>query len=325
MKPEFRRKDQRGLTPFTAREHFLDYLEERLDTVSRAELDKLLEYDVALRLDFEKFQDAVQYCRKLGTFELSAEAREEILSAPTPLETLAKRVNVQHWPVGLRWGAEALLVLTLVLVGVLAIPWSKVIRVSDREEVVLAEIERGQPIHGTEVAAPSVPSPKEFDDEGAEDKPAAAALTPPVPPEPPATVAAPEAPPAPAPATPTPAPKAVVAAATPKPKPAKTERPPIGSLYRGTIGVTNLDATSAKFVEQITAAGGRKAGEVELGWEKGSTRYFHFTSPEARYDEFLAFANQYGAIRINREPHPRAMPEGIVRVILVLREQGGSP
>lgn len=333
MTPEFRRKDQRGLTPFTARELFLDYQEDLLEPVARAEFEKLLENEVSLRLDFEKFQDAVLYCRKVSTLGLSPEAHEEVASAPTPIESIAKKLNVHRWPVGLRWGAEALLVISILLVAVLVIPWGKIIRVSDREEIVLAEIERGQVGgQGTELPA-NLPqaADAQFTDEGAEEKSAAVPVSTPTPatptPAPSATPVLAKATPTPAPATPTPAPKAQAAAPMPT-KPAATpkpERPTIGSLYRGQVEVTNLDATTAKFIEQITVAGGRKAGEVELGWEKGKTRYFHFTIPEARYEEFLGFAGQYGTVQINREPHPRLMPEGIVRVILVLREQGGSP
>lgn len=362
MTPDFRRKNQRGLTPFSARELFLDYLEERLDTGARAEFEKLLENDVSLRLDFEKFQDAVQYCRKISTFTPSPEAREEIASAPTPIENIAKKLNVHRWPTGLRWGMEALLIIGVLLVAVLVIPWGKIIRVPDREEITLAEIERAHtPSQGGDVAGTGAPAPAEaqFADEGAEDKKTApateksapknsvsiaipnvtlpAAPTPtPVPKPTPVAKATPPPKPTPAaPATPSPAAATTTsagkatattnAAAKPTATPGKSERPVAGSLYRGQIEVTNLEATTAKFVEQITAAGGRKAGEVELGWEKGQTRYFHFTIPEARYEEFLTFASQYGSPKINREPHPRIMPEGIVRVILVLREHGDSP
>jgi hypothetical protein len=94
-----------------------------------------------------------------------------------------------------------------------------------------------------------------------------------------------------------------------------------GFLYRGVIYVTNVSAVTPKFVEKITSLGGRKAGGVAIGWPKGSSTYFHFTIPEAKYQSLLDFAEEYGGLKLKKEKHDRVMPEGINRVIFTIEEK----
>jgi hypothetical protein len=95
-----------------------------------------------------------------------------------------------------------------------------------------------------------------------------------------------------------------------------------GELYRGVVAVTNVNATSQKLVEKIKELGGRKAGQVELGWNKnGDSAYFHFTMPASQYDELLAAIQEYGNLKIQKEKHERVMPEGIMRLIITVDEK----
>jgi hypothetical protein len=94
-----------------------------------------------------------------------------------------------------------------------------------------------------------------------------------------------------------------------------------GFLYRGSIEVRNVLAATQKFVDKINTLGGRKAGEVQLGWKKGNSSYFHFTIPEAKYAALIDFAEEYGGLTLKKEKNGRVMPEGIVRVIFTIKEK----
>lgn len=94
-----------------------------------------------------------------------------------------------------------------------------------------------------------------------------------------------------------------------------------GFLYRGTLATTNVEATTPKLVEILSQLGGRKAGQVALGWRKGQGSYFHFTIPEAKYEELEKLLREYGTLVISKEKHDRVMPEGIIRLIIEVGEK----
>lgn len=94
-----------------------------------------------------------------------------------------------------------------------------------------------------------------------------------------------------------------------------------GFLYRGRLKATNVEAITPKLVEFVTELGGRKAGQVDLGWSKGQGSYFHFTIPEAKYEELVKFFREYGSLAISKERHSKVMPEGIIRLIIEVEEK----
>ncbi|MNK99869.1 hypothetical protein D3C87_1202850 [compost metagenome] len=191
------------------------------------------------------------------------------------------------------------------------------------KEVILAEVSKTE-------NAPMIEEKPQFQDEG---------LKPGVTPAPVAAVAASATPVA----SPSVAAKAspvktVVAAApvvkVPTPAPKAEPAPKVdtaadtsasatggGFLYRGDVAVTNLAVVGPKITEKINELGGRKAGAVELGWQKtGTSMYYHFTIPEARYQDLLSFLSVYGKPALSKEKHPRVMPDGIIRLILTVDE-----
>lgn len=99
-------------------------------------------------------------------------------------------------------------------------------------------------------------------------------------------------------------------------QPSRKEDKPKGFVYRGFMTVPNIEDVSDQIVQQIKELGGAKAGEVELGWKRGSLRYFHFTLPLNNEERLLELLRAYGPVRISKDPHPRVMPEGQVRFIL---------
>lgn len=128
-------------------------------------------------------------------------------------------------------------------------------------------------------------------------------------------------------ATETPKPVAVVP--KPLPKPLVKPVPPVveddkkaGGLYRGVLVVTDINEVSAKITQRLVEFGGKKAGEVELGWKKtDKLAYYHFTLPENNIDAAKEFLSNFGSLQIQFENHPRLMPPGVKRLIIEVKER----
>lgn len=95
-----------------------------------------------------------------------------------------------------------------------------------------------------------------------------------------------------------------------------------GFVYRAFMNLDSLDKKSPKIVERIKSLGGVKAGQVELGWRKPKGSYFHFSVPEYQYDELLKSLRNFGPVRIYKDPHWRVMPQGKIRFILWIEDNG---
>ncbi len=89
-----------------------------------------------------------------------------------------------------------------------------------------------------------------------------------------------------------------------------------GFVYRAFMNLNDLDDIGPKIADEIIELGGEKAGEVDLGWKRGSGRYYHFELPEANERKMIERLQVYGPVRISKDPHPRVMPQGQVRFIL---------
>lgn len=115
-----------------------------------------------------------------------------------------------------------------------------------------------------------------------------------------------------------------IAAVEAKPVKQVVEQPTakkVSGLYRASIVVTDLDLTASKITEKLVALGGKKAGEVELGWKKTPTlSYYHLIIPEENLEAAKAFLNNFGKLNIQFENHPRLLPAGTNRIILEVKE-----
>jgi hypothetical protein len=112
----------------------------------------------------------------------------------------------------------------------------------------------------------------------------------------------------------TPKPVAVpVATSPPLVVSAKSSR---GFVYRAFMTLADIENVAPKITQQLKELGAEKAGEVELGWRRGSGRYYHFSMPESNEQRLLENLRGYGPVRISKDPHPRVMPDGQVRFIL---------
>lgn len=318
------KKGQRELTDFFGRELAYDYLNGHLDDERHRAFTKLVESNSSVREEIRRIQSGIEYARRLAEVELNAEVVEQINEPETYLSVLLQKLNFDQWPAGVKWALEAGVVLSVFLVALMVVPWGTLLQKgieSANQAMTLAEILRTpgpEAVRLTEIEKKEVGP---FEDEGASPTAAPVASVG-------ATVSTQK------PATDT---SAVVVApkeAGPVASTGKTEqlddkaeekprKPVEGFLYRGRLLVTNSPVVGPKIRDQITAMGGRKAGQVELGWERSAgVYYFHFTIPEARYDELKELLDAAGTLQISREKHPRVMPDGIVRLIVTVEEGG---
>lgn len=111
-----------------------------------------------------------------------------------------------------------------------------------------------------------------------------------------------------------------------EPKPAKPvatepEGKKVSGLYRASITVSDLDTIAPRITEKLVAMGGKKAGEVELGWKKtASLAYYHVLIPEENLEAVKTFIGNFGKLNIQFENHPRLLPAGTNRIILEVKE-----
>jgi hypothetical protein len=91
---------------------------------------------------------------------------------------------------------------------------------------------------------------------------------------------------------------------------------PKGFVYRAFMNLSDLDVLGPKIADVIRGLGGERAGEVELGWQRGTGRYYHFALPEINEKKVIEQLQVYGPVRISKDPHPRVMPQGQIRFIL---------
>ncbi|MGZ3774462.1 MAG: hypothetical protein ACXVCY_12985 [Pseudobdellovibrionaceae bacterium] len=314
----FSKKDKREISPFIGHELLYDYLTGSLDKERRVAVEDHVKFSREAQLDLGKIQSGQTYAEKLSGTVVSQPIITQITAPTTYLSVLMQKANFDKWPQGLKWGLEALVVVIVIVIVLTITPWQKVLQFRmgmGSKEVVLAEVEKT-------VGTSAVEEKPEFVDEGVKEtaKDAAKGKSNGADKGPTKTVD-----PSlkdsdePMPST--------LQASTADSKNKKTADTSLqaavtgGFLYRGTIAVTNIDVVGPKITEKIAELGGRKAGAVELGWQKiPGSMYYHFTIPEAKYQDLLNFLSTYGKAKIGKEKHSRVMPDGIVRLILTVDE-----
>lgn len=301
------KKGKREISPFIGHELLYDYLSGSLDKERRAVIEDHVKFSRDAQLDLTKIQNGQSYAERLGDTIVSQPIIAQISTTSSYFSVLMQKSNFDKWPQGLKWGLEALVVVLGIVILLSVTPWQKVMQLgigSGSKEVVLAEVSKTGTTATTSADAEDKP---EFVDEGVKEatKELVAAKVP----------------------EKTPAPEKAIAATVVAKNEKPTAEPPSvtavsgGFLYRGEIAVTNIEVVGPKITEKINELGGRKAGSVELGWKKtANSMYYHFTIPEAKYQDLMGFLATYGKPKISKEKHPRVMPDGIVRMIVTVDE-----
>ncbi len=344
--------DKRKLTPFLAHEMLFDFATDELDSDRKLAIENFVKEDAESRGLLEAIRRGIAYSESLRSIDLT-EDTIQTLDQSENLVSLSKRLaRWSEWPDSLRWSIIAVAVSMCTAALVVAIPWKSIPVFKsgpsfDSSSIEIARIEPRRPrSDDATVAQDSSDDSKEnetgplegsgdeefSDDAGA---PVSVAVAPPPVATPVATwkpvvpakrvetaAVAPVAPPVVAavkPPVPTPVapakPVPVAAVAAPA-VPSSVPKSSRSFVYRAFMTLSDLEDIAPKITQQIKELGAEKAGEVELGWRRGSGRYYHFTIPEASEQKLLENLRVYGPVRISKDPHPRVMPEGQVRFIL---------
>lgn len=295
----FKKKGHRTLSSFFGKELLYDYASNSLDTERTEAIKSFLKDNPEAQKELKKIQAGLTYVEKLKSLDISKEHLAEIQKPSSYLQALLYKIHFDIWPQGVKMALETLIISIGVVSVALLIPWNKLTEFTFKNDkpIVLAEFNRDyqkrnqieeQPKTQAEFQTESQRENQEtFPDE---DK-SSAKLT--------ITTTTLSAPPL-----------------TPTTVVVKNQ----GYLFRGTISITNVGANNSKIVEKVTTLGARKAGDVPIGWRRGTGSYFHFTIPEKKYQNVLDVFNEYGKLKISKEKHDRIMPEGIIRIIINVEE-----
>lgn len=318
----FSKKNKREVTSFLGHELLYDFISGQLDEERKQAVEEFLNTSKEAQQDLIKILNGAKYAEQLADTVVSQAVIDRVQEPETYLSILLQKLKFDHWPISVKWSIEAMVVVAGIVILLVLIPWDKALRIdlsTSNQDLILAEVRKPNKVDPEPaIAIAKNPEVPEFVDE---------------PPKEPAAK------------TPEPKKKVVVAAKPPaedaldstdestaEPTTVKVEKPATpaeeitksssGSLFRGILKVTNAAAVTPKISEKIRELGGRKAGDVDLGWQKTETSfYYHFTIPEAKYEELKTFLAEYATLDIRKEPHPRVMPDGIIRLILQVEEK----
>jgi hypothetical protein len=340
-KIKLKKKDHREVSSFVGQNLMYDYVFDRLDQERKSAMIKILESDVQAQQEFIKITNGIQYLEKLSETLLSEKIVLQISNRNTQLRKILEKIKFYQWPLTLKWFLEAAVIVLAMVVTLNVLPWSRIVHLSNSDgqnDLILAEISRRKKEIEQPIVVAENPQPAQFQDEevkpevnkGLSKKDSTGAATnaknltiagkvkktETTSASQPIAVAQNGLPPS-AQKEAMPATKATEADI----KSDGSAKNSSGFLYRGNFSITNVEMTAPKIIEKINEFGGRKAGEVEIGWKKtNQVYYFHFTIPQAKIDDLEQFLKIYASAKLKKEPHPRVMPDGIVRILFTLEE-----
>lgn len=351
----FSPKGHRKLSKFVTQGLMFDYLEDNLDLERRHAFEQAMKDYPELQEQMNRMKSGFGMCENLEKIKISTELSKNLSLTTQYFGSIQEKLNLENLPPALKLGIEGLFIALTVATMAIVIPWNSLLDLNvGPRQVILSEVLKNTNTDSASEVPAKQGAAYEFpDDSGVQKSSPLADVTSPSPtiaktPTPETAQNLPQAIPK------VDASGAVAASASNSMKGSGSEPSVIGSktvtvagkipqtetestkapsqgesfsanragvLYRGTLYVTNFRAVTPKLVEKLQELGGRKAGQVELGWFKGESSYFHFTMPESRYNDLATFFNTYGNLVIQKEPHERVMPDGIRRIIITVYEK----
>lgn len=347
--------DKRKLTPFLAHEMLFDYVTGQLDSERQKAIEEFIKEDRESQNLLEAIRRGIAYAESLKRIEISADAVDELDHSENLVSLSRRLARWSQWPDSLRWSLVALMISVCTAGAVMIIPWKTVplFRATPGAESGSFEIARVQgrkaggddgqlvaDLQDDNLDAQSGPLEGSGDEEFAEEssgvRPTIQAAGPAVAAPPVAAssvavspvtapsvasssvtrVSTPVPAPVPTQQAPAPATPAVVSSAQESTPASSTQKASRGYVYRAFMTLSDLENVAPKITQQLKELGAEKAGEVELGWRRGSGRYYHFSLPEVSEQKLMETLRGYGPVRISKDPHPRVMPQGQLRFIL---------
>ncbi|MBN8535426.1 MAG: hypothetical protein J0M15_00110 [Deltaproteobacteria bacterium] len=248
---------------------------------------------------------------------------DQTVNRNTSFHKILNKIKFDRWPLSLKWTLEALIIILAMVITLNVFPWGKIVHLASEDQnkdMIITKIDRKKKEllnAGSERSLKEVVNAKpEFIDEGIKLDSKKLSLVK--------------------------IPFSVKNSIEIKSNEPNQEKPvvqnstdvsyaktTVGFLYRGQLQVTNVEMIAPKISDKIFELGGRKAGEVEIGWKKSNqTFYYHFTLPKSKLPELESLLKIYSELKLKKEPHARVMPDGILRIIFTIDEKSttsGSP
>jgi cell division septation protein DedD len=291
---------KRVLSPFLCRELLYDYVTGHLDEDRKKAVEEAIKETPELEDELKAIKQGQEYAKLLSKTEISEPVSESISLELSWLQKIATVIGWTKWPAPVRFGIEAALI-ALVVAQVFSWVSYKLESRKSGTEYTLAKLEReSQPIERDFelTAKENTPTPSP---EPKAKKPEASAAK---------EKARPTSTP-----TSTPQQTAIAAAqATP------SEKAESGFVYRAFMFSERVEEITEEIAAELKNIGGKKAGEVPLGWRRKDGSYFHFTVPEENYSKVESILNKHGSVKIIKDKHPRVMKKGTIRFIFWLEK-----
>ena len=325
---------RRELNEFFAREFFYDFITGDLDPIRMEAMNGLIKENPQVEADLKKFEEVVNYCEELSKTQLNEKIYHEIVATESMLSKILRYVRYDSVPYYLRWVVEGLGISLATAAIAMLIPWSQVFELLPSVKMKPVVKPAPKVIAKNEMTPVETPREKLVRDlvfnkfEGDIIYPVGfqylrlsqrvvannqlesletQAFTSDFGYKPLKKFDLPEI-------------KEVkVAKIEEKPK-EETQSVLKGHIHRAFMELSELSTVTPALVEQIEGLGGEKAGRVRLGWKKPTGSYFHFKMPEKNYENLLESLRSFGPVRIYKDPHWRVMPEGQIRIILMVRD-----
>lgn len=292
-----KKKDK--LTLFLARQLLYDFAKGKLDSERRKAFEAALEEFPELKIELRAIQEKLDVLKTFDAVKPSEQWVQE-LSLPHPslaqqIAFIEKRVVPRFWR-----GLPVVILLSALAFGaILFQPWSYL----NFNELEVAQVQ----INDDEIQMEAALALSEKDIEGAMQEQTASVGSE----EESAKIEVVDAS------------KESVKEAAPSPP---RKQPRVGELFRAFMTVNDLNSVTSDTVQKIISLGGKKAGQVQLGWEREEDeRYFHFSIPENNKQALLDFLSNFSQVRLSSQEHPLVMPEGKIRIILVMKRNPQAP
>lgn len=309
---------KRVLSHFLCEEMLYDYITGGLDESRAKSVEEYLSKSEELQKVKKDLEEALVYSQQLSETKVTEMLLEKMLNSRTLWMRFLDAISWKKWPEFTRWTVEAFIVSFAVAIFV-AISWPYI---SDflperNRDIELAQVNKAlvpppKKIKITRTDPPSqiekvLESPKESPKKPSEKVPAKVAVVNPAEPKE-------------KPETSKDSSKVAQGKKNTRPSVVIEKAQPKGFLYRANMELKNIESVTEEIREGLLALGGEKAGKVRMGWRKPNGSYFHFSIPEANYQEATSLLRKYGSIRITKDRHWRVMPENKIRIILWIED-----
>jgi hypothetical protein len=288
----YSKKGKRELSPFITKEMLFDYEIGALDEERVRSLESALKHSQDLRSELQRVKLGLKFFSDLSILQPKKNLYDKAIVPNSFSYRVMKLIKFEDWPDVYRWALEASLASIAIFLIAVVVPWHKLLSMvwNRSTQVILSEYQKSEsepmPTTTTMVlAAANLDKSREIiKPESLENNRSA---------------------------------------------PVKTEtvnssveaKIPQGYLYRGTASVGKLAIVNSQLISKLNELGALKAGQADLGRLKERSSYFHFRVLEEKLDEVKMLFESMGSLTLTKERHERVMPEGVVRIIIEVKEE----